>query len=273
LLKRIVSTLGLWTFLLVLLYFFGATGAVWTITAIAVLTLREFYSLMKHMGFDPFDKLSMFLGAAVVLGPYYLARYHVQTVDLIAFAVVVFSVRILGERDPQNRVETLAASLFGIIYIPTMLQYLVHIITMNTPTPKTGLVLALWLIAVSKFCDVGALLTGMAFGKHKMAPVISPKKTWEGAIGGLIVSGLVGGGVAYWASGYMPPRFTPLLAALVAVPIAALAIVADLVESIIKRRATIKDSGAAIPGIGGMFDLTDSIILTAPVGYLVFKLL
>ena len=101
-LKRIVSTLGLWTLLLVLLYFFGATGAIWTITAIAVLTLREFYSLMKHMGYDPFDKLATFLGAAVVLGPYYLARYHVQTVDLIAFAVVAFFAASSWWRTPSG---------------------------------------------------------------------------------------------------------------------------------------------------------------------------
>jgi phosphatidate cytidylyltransferase len=113
----------------------------------------------------------------------------------------------------------------------------------------------------------------MAFGRTKMAPVISPKKTWEGAIGGLIISSLVGAGIAYGARNYLPLGFTPLKAALVALPLAVLAIVADLVESIIKRRATIKDSGATIPGIGGMFDVTDSLILTAPASYFVFSLL
>ena len=66
---------------------------------------------------------------------------------------------------------------------------------------------------------------------------------------------------------------TPLLAALVALPIAALAIISDLVESIIKRRAEAKDAGQTIPGIGGVFDLSDSLILTAPVGYVIFNLL
>jgi CDP-diglyceride synthetase len=71
----------------------------------------------------------------------------------------------------------------------------------------------------------------------------------------------------------LPTNFTPLFAALLALPIAALAIVSDLVESIIKRYANAKDAGATIPGIGGVFDLSDSLILTAPVGYVVFSLL
>jgi len=151
-----------------------------------------------------------------------------------------------------------------------MLQYFVRILAVTTPHKNTGVVLFLWVIAVSKFCDVGALLVGTAIGKRRMAPVISPKKSWEGAVGGLLTSALIGAGIAYWAHDYMPARMTPLIAALIAAPIGALGIVADLVESIIKRRATIKDSGATIPGIGGMFDVTDSLILTAPAAYFAF---
>ena len=136
-----------------------------------------------------------------------------------------------------------------------------------------GLVLGIWLIAVSKFCDVGALLSGLAFGKHKMSPNISPKKTWEGAIGGVLISAGVGAAIAYFCREWTPERFTPALAAAIAIPIASLAIVSDLVESIIKRRADTKDAGQTIPGIGGVFDLSDSLILTAPVGYAIFHLL
>ena len=123
-----------------------------------------------------------------------------------------------------------------------------------------------------KFCDTGALLTGMAIGKHKMSPVISPKKTWEGAVGGVVFAMGVGALIAWLARGVFPPHVTPFNAALMAVPIAIIGIVADLVESVLKRRANIKDSGATIPGIGGMFDLSDSIILVAPIGYYFFRL-
>jgi CDP-diglyceride synthetase len=108
--------------------------------------------------------------------------------------------------------------------VPFMLQFLVRILLINGPHAATGLALALWLIAVSKFCDVGALLSGMTFGKHKMAPVISPKKTWEGAIGGLLTSAALGAGIVYSFSQYFPTDLTPLLAAAIALPIAGLGI-------------------------------------------------
>jgi phosphatidate cytidylyltransferase len=105
-----------------------------------------------------------------------------------------------------------------------------------------------------------------------MSPQISPKKTWEGAAGGIVTSMGVGAAFAWAARDVFPAHLSPLVAALFAIPIAAIGIVADLVESVIKRRANIKDSGSTIPGIGGMFDLSDSIILVAPVGYLLFRL-
>ncbi len=268
-LKRILSTVTLWMIVLASLYFFGAVGAIWMITAISLLTLREFYAMVARSGVDPFDRFGMVLGAAITLGPLYLDPY-VGPAELLALAVVVFSVRILGERDPQSRMETLAWSLCGLIYVPFMLHYIARIIMIETPHPRTGLVMALWLIAVSKFCDTGALLCGMAFGRHRMAPQISPKKTWEGFAGGLLTAALMGAGLAHLGREYLPAGFSPWLAAIIAMPIAAVAVVADLVESIMKRRAAVKDSGATIPGIGGMFDLTDSLILAAPLGYGVF---
>jgi phosphatidate cytidylyltransferase len=272
-LKRTASTIVLWLIILYLLFSFGAQGALWIVAGITVLTLREFYGLLKHMGHSPFDKLGMLLGAAIILVPYYCRGYGIGTLDLLAVSVIIFSIRILSARTPENRVETLAWSLFGLVYVAVMLQYHVRIVMIDKPTGATGLVLFLWVVAVSKFCDVGALLIGTAIGKHRMAPVISPKKSWEGAVGGLLVSGLLGAGIAAWAHNYVPATFTPLVAGLIALPIAALGIVADLVESIIKRRAAIKDSGATIPGIGGMFDVTDSLILTAPAAFIAFRFL
>ena len=82
----------------------------------------------------------------------------------------------------------------------------------------------------------------------------------------------VGALVAWLARRQFPAHMTPMVAALMAAPIAIVGIVADLVESVVKRRANIKDSGRTIPGIGGMFDLSDSIILVAPIGYFFFRL-
>lgn len=273
--KRIFSTVLLWLILGSALWFFRTNGALVLVTLISVLTLREFYLLMHASGYDPFDKFGMVFGGLITLGPWIEVQFGWPTALLLPLAVIVFAIRLLGERTPETRVESLASTLFGLVYIAVMLQYLVAIITPvpnDTVSPTGRLLLCLWIVAVAKFCDTGALLTGMAIGRHKMSPQISPKKTWEGAIGGVLISMGIGALVAWLARDQFPPHMTPLMAALFAAPIAVLGIVADLVESVLKRRANIKDSGRTIPGIGGMFDLSDSLILAAPVGYYLFRL-
>ncbi len=274
--KRIFSTVLLWTIVGLALWFFRTNGALVLIMVISVLTLREFYQLMHGAGYDPFDKFGMTFGGLITLGPWIHAQYAAWPTALIfPLAVIVFAIRLLGERTPETRVEALASTLFGLAYVAVMLSYLVAIVTPlpgDTISSDGRLLLCLWLIMVTKFCDMGALLSGMTFGKHKMSPQISPKKTWEGAIGGVIFSAGTGALFAWLARDQFPAHMTPLVAALIAAPIAIVGIVADLVESVMKRRANMKDSGATIPGIGGMFDLSDSLILVAPIAYYLFRL-
>jgi len=270
--KRTFSFVILWSLVLLCLRYFGATGAVWLITAISVLTLREFYAMVGRMGFRPFRGLGLVLGAAITLAPRYFEP-ALSGADLLALGVIAAAVRLLGERSPAERVETLAGTILGLVYVPFMLQFLVRVLLIAAPHPHTGIVLGLWLIAVTKFCDSGALLTGLAIGRHQLAPEISPKKTWEGVAGGLLVAVAVGAALAWGCRAWLPASFTPLFAAALAVPLAAAGIISDLIESIIKRRADIKDAGHTIPGIGGVFDLSDSLILAAPIGWMVFHLL
>lgn len=273
--KRTLSTVALWTVVAAVLGFYRTNGALLLIGLISVLTLREFYQLLHAMGYRPFDKLGIFFGTLITLSPWFEARFLWPAHPLLALATIVFSIRLLGERTPENRVESLCSTLFGLVYVGLLLGYVTRIVTplpADTITPDGRLLIALWVIVVAKFCDMGALLSGLAFGRHKMSPLISPKKTWEGAVGGVLFSMATGAVFAHFARHHFPPHMTPLVAALCAAPIAVLGIVADLVESAIKRRADRKDSGATIPGIGGMFDLSDSILLAAPVGYFLFRL-
>jgi phosphatidate cytidylyltransferase len=268
--KRIASTIILWLFLFAVLWFFRTNGAVALIAAISVLTLREFYRLLSAAGYQPFEKLGMLFGGLITLAPWTEARFGIPSYPLLALAAVVFSLRMVAERPPEKRVEALASTLLGLVYVALLLQYLVRIVTPvrgDSLLPEGRLILCLWVVAVAKFCDVGALLTGLAIGRHPMAPKTSPKKTWEGAVGGVMVSMGVGALVAWLGRTWLPGAFTPLIAALIAAPVAAIAIVSDLVESVIKRRAALKDSGGGVPGIGGVFDLSDSLILAAPVAY------
>jgi phosphatidate cytidylyltransferase len=269
--KRGVSSLVLWAIVIAVLSIFRIPGAVVLVALIGAFTLLEFYRLLAAAGDAPFARLGTFFGVLIIVAPWVQSRFGPRADGLLPLATVIFSVRMLGERQPEKRVPALAATLFGLVYVAVLLQYFVRLLVAPFPggaiSDSGRLLLCLWLVAVAKFSDVGGLLAGMAAGRHPLAPLISPKKTWEGAIGAVAMSMLVGALFARFASGHMPASLTPLAAALTAVPIAIMAIVSDLVESVIKRRAAIKDSGGFIPGIGGFFDMSDSLILIAPVGY------
>lgn len=212
----------------------------------------------------------------MILVPYYAnlwADAHVEGIQtgIIAVTIVACCLRILSERKISERIETLGATTLGLIYIPFMLTFMVRILTLPEVEIQ-GLMLLLWFVVTTKFCDVGALLCGRAFGRHQMSPNTSPKKTWEGAIGGCLTSVALGFALTHFAGDYFPADFTPFWGALLALPLAIISIISDLVESMIKRQASQKDSGAFIPGIGGAFDLTDSFILTAPTAFLLLQL-
>ena len=275
--KRILSTLLLWAAIIGPVWYFGPEAAVWLIAIISFGTQWEMYTLMEKMGRRPFKSLGTSLGTVMILGPYYADKYTEHSIEglqagIIAVAIVACCLRILVHRTVEQRIETLGDTLVGLIYIPFMLTFMARMLTI-TPVLNEGLLLILWLIVTAKFCDVGALLFGKAFGRHKMSPSTSPGKTWEGAIGGCLTSIVLAYAFVHFGQDYFPAFFTPVWAAIFALPIAILSIVSDLVESMIKRMADQKDSGKFIPGIGGAFDLSDSLILTSPTAFLLFGLL
>ncbi|MBK8478240.1 MAG: phosphatidate cytidylyltransferase [Opitutaceae bacterium] len=281
-LKRALSTFVLWFGLIFLLWKFGRPAAVILTTVMAVLTQYEFYGMLARMGQRPYRRLGVLLGASMLLVPYavrtlapgFLGSGPGLMAPLMALAVILCCIRLLYERDPARRVDTLASTLFGIAYVPFMFSFLIEIFFLRA-NANQGLMLVVWLVAVVKFCDTGALLVGTAIGRHKMSPSISPKKSWEGLIGGVLTSAAVGAALVHFLQprGLYPENFTVLWGAVAAVPIALIAVVSDLIESMIKRRADMKDSGRSVPGIGGAFDLTDSVILTAPAAYILFAYL
>ena len=134
----------------------------------------------------------------------------------------------------------------------------------------TGIFLTIWIVAVAKSTDVGGFLVGMRIGKTPLS-VISPKKTYEGAAGGILFAVIVGLLLLSLFKSLLPENFSWWLAIFIAILVAIASIASDLVESALKRQAGVKDSGDVIPGIGGFFDLSDSLILTAPLAYLLFK--
>lgn len=275
--KRIFSTLILWIVVVVCFFVIGPDAAVWLLAVLSLGSQHEFYCLLEKMGRRPFKKFGVFLGTVMIIVPYYANKFahsHVEGIQsgIIAVTIVACCLRILRERETDERIESLSSTLLGLIYIPFMLSFLVRMVELPDD-PAKGLMLVVWLVVVAKFTDVGALLFGKAFGRHPMSPRTSPKKTWEGAAGGCLLSVALGFALTYFARDYFPVFFTPLWGTLLALPVAIISIISDLVESMLKRMAEQKDSGSFIPGIGGAFDLTDSLILSAPTGYLLFGLL
>ncbi|MDB4425239.1 phosphatidate cytidylyltransferase [Akkermansiaceae bacterium] len=129
-----------------------------------------------------------------------------------------------------------------------------------------GAWLLLFMIAAAKFTDMGAYITGSLIGKNKMAPHLSPAKTWEGFLGALVFAQLAAWGV-WILSGDILSWIPPLHVGVLALLIGLVAVAGDLAESILKRSLEVKDSGSLMPGIGGVLDLIDSLCFAAPVTY------
>ena len=268
---RTISFATLWSILAISLWLFGVHAGVFIIAILAFLTQLELYQLFTKMGLKPMKGLGIAAGAIITLGAYYLGDIDSGN-DLFVLSFVVIALIIICLDLQAGRLRSFMPTLFGLIYVPFMLHFLIKIVKLaesNGETAATGMFLAVWVVAVAKCADVGGLLVGMKLGKTPLS-VISPKKTYEGAAGGIGFSMLIGVILTGFFHTLVPAGFSWWIGALIAIPIGVASIASDLVESAFKRQAGVKDSGKIIPGIGGIFDLTDSLILTAPLGYLFF---
>lgn len=170
---------------------------------------------------------------------------------------------------PKYQPVDLFCGIFAVIYVPVMLSYIYLI-----RSQENG-ILSVWLVFVcSWICDTCAYCVGITMGKHKLAPVLSPKKSVEGAVGGVLGSAIVGaiyGFVIYrFDASLMGPAGVGVFAVIGAVG-AVVSQIGDLTASAIKRHYSIKDYGTLIPGHGGILDRFDSVIVIAPVIYLILK--
>jgi phosphatidate cytidylyltransferase len=188
----------------------------------------------------------------------------VITLILGSFLIGIFRYK------PANNHSLLSISttVLGVLYIAFPLSLLLYIWWI----PR-GEYYLLWLIAVTWLCDTGAYAVGSILGKHKLCPSISPNKTIEGAIGGILFS--IGAAlVISWVFDryYATWLFNPRLNILFAFSLAVIAQLGDLAESILKREVALKDSGNTFTGHGGILDIIDSLLFTGPALYLILKI-
>ncbi len=262
--QRIASTVILWLVLIAVLAVGGVHGAYFILAAAALLTQWEAYGLIRKTGGQPQVWAGLAAGALHLVGFAYLPYIGLHPLAGLALGFTLLVLFVLV-RSPASECVSVFSATAGGLAVPLMLGFFLPILQSGQ------ILLAVWIIAAAKFTDAGALLVGLKLGRTSFSPVLSPNKTWEGVIGGILVSAVVSLLFQLLFSRYLPVGFTPLFALWAAVPVAVASITADLFESALKRSAGVKDSGRTIPGIGGIFDLTDSFLLAAPVGFLLLS--
>ena len=274
--KRILSTLLLWSLLLGSIYFWRLTAGVWLITILSLVAQNEIYNMANKLGWKAYRIYGLIIGGCLPLATYYKDILHAYTggvVDDVTVMAIGFTLcALVGIRtgEVKDNFQRIGGTFIGILLIPYMMTFLIRIAQLF-PETLVGLGMGCWVVMVGKFSDVGGLLVGSWIGKNKMAPQISPAKTWEGFFGGVLTSTVLGYLAVYLLPDFFPQNFYPWVAAICAIPIASMAVLSDLIESVIKRQAEVKDSGNLIPGIGGAFDLLDSLLLSAPVAFIILS--
>lgn len=237
-----------------LLVFIISVGESWLALAVLFLIINgtfEFKAMLKNRG----NKILMFpiiLGELVLIWGAWTQSANWFNYGLgLSFLIILF-LSVL--KYPKINLEDIAASIFILIYVGWSLTHIV--LLRNIPN---GALVLIYLFLVIWSTDTGAYFAGRFLGKTKLAPLVSPNKTIEGAIGGLLLSLLA----AFMFNIFFPIFTLPILF-VTAFLISVLGQVGDLAESCFKRLAGIKDSGKIIPGHGGILDRFDSTILTAP---------
>lgn len=230
-----------------------------TLLAVSLIGMREIYKVMK-VSDEHVTVLELvgYLGAVL----YYIAMKadfgNYGTMAIIISMILILFVYVFGY--PKYHAEQVMAAFFGVVYVAVMLSFIY--LTRSLPDGK----FLVWLIFLCSWgCDTCAYCVGMLIGKHKMAPVLSPKKSIEGAVGGVAGAALLGVIYAAATQGKMAEY------ALICAVGALISMVGDLAASAIKRNQNIKDYGKLIPGHGGILDRFDSVIITAPVIYYLAK--
>jgi phosphatidate cytidylyltransferase len=247
---------------------------------VAILALVEFFQLAGRMGLRAFRKWTIFSAALLFYAQYSLGLVETHTlsggVSIVRDAaggvvsieavllVFLFGCAAIGLATRQPLADVLpamSASAAGLIFIALPFSYLVRVNEIG----RVGRELVLFTLCLIWAGDMLAYFVGRSLGRIPMAPALSPKKTWEGAMGNMIASLLVGVLFARWMQ----------MDALALLVIAGLGNIAgqvgDLIESAYKRGAAVKDSGTLVPGHGGVLDRIDSLILAAPVVWAAYQ--
>jgi phosphatidate cytidylyltransferase len=281
-LRRLLSSIVLWTVVIGSLFsgnkLISDTVFLVIMMTLAGFGLAEFYGLVEKRGLICFKDWGIFSGLLLMASTFFylsgLLGVHEAPAKANDFETSLLIIFVLGLCvrqlvSPSNTAGLLAISttLFGLMYVPWLLNFIQKI---NFFPKANGTYYVLYFILVTKFSDTGAYVVGSLIGRHKMIPRISPGKTWEGFAGAIAVSTLASILFAHLA-GEKLTGMNWKHAVMLGVLLSVAAVIGDLIESLFKREAGVKDSGRYFPGIGGILDLLDSLLFNAPLMYLYLR--
>lgn len=255
LLKRIISGIVLIGVIVATVFVDWVCGL--AVTVFIIFGLYEFFTMLENKGIKIYKYVGIGIGATIPLS--ILFRFETTKGWELLFIVLALLFLILMQfRRRQNSgvVIDISTTLFGILYVSWFFSFLIKIRYL-----PGGLGLLVSILLITKLGDIGAYFIGSRLGKTPFMPRISPKKTVEGSIGGLIFS-IIG---ALLSKRFLNFEYPQII--LTGVALGILGQLGDLSESLIKRDCQVKDSGKILPGMGGILDEIDSLLFTAPVFY------
>ncbi len=253
----------------------GATAYILFFTNVLIFSLElaffvgaalfEFLNLLRKANVHVYRLFGVVMGVSIPL----LVTMELgltQSGEVLFIVLGCLSLFLLQffHKDSSQALVGIALTLFGILYISWFLSFVIKIRFL-----EGGAVWVAYLVAVTKAADIGAYVVGTWFGRHSLIPHISPKKTVEGTLGGLSLSVLVSLALGPYLPVTLPVWHLLALGFLIGV----VGQIGDLSESLMKRFCSAKDSGSALPGMGGFLDAVDSILFTAPIFYFHLKVI
>ncbi len=282
---RLISGFSIAGALFAAFFFLPDAGIPFVLAALAAVMALEFYQMMSAGGVANFRAYGTIGVVALVFVTWFTGVRNGAPADGSWDAVVLFLITIgifirqFPQKDNPHPLRTIGGTLFGVLYVGLLWNFLTKLLLFGRPLDFAGGIywpgrwLLLYAVFAAKFTDIGAYLVGCSCGRHKLIPRISPGKSWEGVFGGILVGTAVGA-VYVWAlrETLAPLGLTWVRAIPLGILLSVCGVVGDLTESLFKRAASVKDSGGVVPGMGGILDVLDSILFTAPAVYLFLRL-
>jgi phosphatidate cytidylyltransferase len=248
----------------------GNPAGLLLLLAVCALAMNEFYDLLALGNMPASRRVGMVSGMLFVAMTWLCYRQDIPKTALWSLLLLILLTnffRLFAYNDARRAFQNALGTLFGFIYVAFFWSFFVRI-CMTGPLEKPAQT-GLYLLLAVKWGDAGAYFIGSRFGKHRLLPRISPKKSWEGLLGAILFSCVVG--VLWWklSGAKLGPLDFPFYHAMIlSVLLPVVGTMGDLVESLFKRAVNVKDSGALAHGMGGMLDMIDSLLFTAPFMYM-----